>query len=104
MPRRVSFVTLALAHYRRRFHELARDFLAAEGIHFDLIYSDPLPARFSKSDAIELPWAKKVKVYPLQIGSQGAYWQSAIGAVAGSDLVVVGQENKLLFNYWAHLN
>jgi glycosyltransferase involved in cell wall biosynthesis len=102
MDVRVSFVTLVLAHYRSRFHELARELLSSQGIQYDLIYSDS-PLHFSKTDTIDLSWAKKVKVRSFQIGSECLYWQSAIRAVEGSDLTIIGQENKLLFNYWAHL-
>jgi glycosyltransferase involved in cell wall biosynthesis len=104
MRRRVSFVTLVRAHYRKRFHELVRDLLASRGIDYELIYSDLISETFSKKiDESDLSWAKKVKVYSINIGSRRVYWQSAVGAVMGSDLVIVGQENRLLFNYWAHL-
>jgi glycosyltransferase involved in cell wall biosynthesis len=103
MKSRVSFVTLALPHYRRRFHELTRELLSSKGIRYELIYSDPLQGYFSKDDAIDLPWAIKVKSYKIHIGSEEVYWQSAIRTVAGSDLTIVPQEGRLLFNYWCHL-
>jgi len=102
MKSRVSFVSLALPHYRRRFHELTRELLASKQIRYDLIYSDPLPGYLSQNDAVDLPWAIKVKSYRYRVGSNPVYWQSAMRAAAGSDLIIVPQEGRLLFNYWCH--
>jgi glycosyltransferase involved in cell wall biosynthesis len=109
MELRVSFVTLVLAHYRTPFHDLAHDLLASQGVRYELIYSDPIPRLDSTDNSPDLswakdrPWVKKVNGYSFQIGPEHLYWQAAIGAVTGSNLTIIGQESRLLFNYWAHL-
>lgn len=99
----VEFVSLVLSHYRVRFHALVREDLARDGIDYRLTYSDPTGADAQKSDTGELPWAKKVPVRSFSVHGQRLYWQPAWKAARDADLVVIGQENKLLFNYWLML-
>jgi len=97
--KKVTFLTLILSHYRITVHERVRELLAADNIDYELIYSDPVGSDVAKKDTIELPWAKKVPVKSIYMGSSPAYYQHAYTAIKQSDLVIVSQENKLLMNY-----
>lgn len=97
----VCFVTLVLSQYRIPFHRLVRDLLAARGIEYRLVYSDPIGAAASKADTAALDWAIKVPVSAWSVFGKPLYWQSARGPARDAALTVVSQENKLLFNYWA---
>jgi hypothetical protein len=94
-PGRVLFVQRRLPGYRVPFVNLARDKLAAAGIALEFAYGRPSAAEASKQDEGELPWATRLATRYL--GSR-LCWQPF--STDGFDLVVVTQENSLLFNHW----
>lgn len=98
--KKITFLTLVLSHYRVAVHERIRMLLAEKGIDYEVLYSDPTGANAQKHDTAVLPWAKKVAVRSVGIGSGKIHYQHAARAVRDSDLVIVSQENKLLLNYW----
>ena len=95
---------LVLPHYRVPFHELVRDRLAAEGIDYRLIYGSPRGGAAKKGDTAELPWAEKVRCRKLRLFGHDVFWQPVTSLVRGADLTIIGQENKLLVNYWLQLS
>ena len=96
--RRVVFVSAILTHYRRSFHEQVRERLACHGVRYDLVYSQPFGAEAEKRDTIDLDWAHRI---PARVfGSSGRILlQLPWRHIAGAELVVIGQENRLLLNY-----
>jgi glycosyltransferase involved in cell wall biosynthesis len=96
---RVAFITAMLTQYRLPFHEGVRGRLAAGGIRYNVIYGRPTAAQASKGDLVTLGWGKQVANHTVKVGDRSVVWQSALKDVWASDLVVLGQENKLLLNY-----
>ncbi|MEM1048128.1 MAG: glycosyltransferase family 4 protein [Pseudomonadota bacterium] len=89
-----------LSQYRISFHERVQELLAAEGIDYRLIYSDPVGDAAAKGDTRRLDWARCVPVKAFDIARQRLFWQSAMPHLVDADLTIVSQENKLLLNYW----
>lgn len=96
---RIAFLTTVLTHYRAPFHELVRKMLLAQGHEYILCYSTPTGFEEQKSDTVELSWAITVPMRVISVGSRRLYWQKVLAEALRSDLVVIGQENKLLQNY-----
>jgi len=97
--RRVVCIQRRLTHYRMPLFDLMRTRLAQMGIAFELVVGDPMPAEEAKQDEGKLAWATHV---PCRYFMNGKLcWQDNRRAVAGADLVIVTQENKLLYNYLA---
>lgn len=91
----VVFVTRLLTHYRVPFHALVRDGLAAQGVRYRLLHSNPRAAERALAGPASLHWAERVPAV-----SWGPFaWQQIIGATRRADLVIIGQENGLLANY-----
>lgn len=98
----VEFVSLVLSHYRVAFHQLVHDDLARDGIDYRLTYSAPVGGDVAKSDTARLAadWVTTIGLRAITVGHRRLYWQAAREAARTADLVIVGQETKLLFNYW----
>ena len=96
-PLRVVCIQRRLTHYRVPLFERMRDHLAARGIRFELVYGDPMASERSKRDDGQIDWGTHVQCRYFMGGK--LCWQDATAATRGADLVIVTQENKLLFNY-----
>ncbi len=97
---RVVFLTAILTHYRLGFHARTRKRLSQRGISYQLVYGLPDAAEAAKGDTAALPWATPIRnrrLGPL-------LWQPALRHITGADLVILGQENKLLLNYLLQLS
>jgi glycosyltransferase involved in cell wall biosynthesis len=101
--RRVVVLYRFLPQYRRRFYELLRRRLEAEGVEFRLIYGDGDDGDRSKRDLVYLPWAQSVPNRILTLFGLRAVWQPALRYLRRDDLVIVEQATKLLLNYWLHV-
>lgn len=95
--KRAVIIQRRLTHYRIPLFEALRDLLAARGIELDLLVGRGTPAEEKKNDAGELPWAKSIPTHYLAGGR--LCWQPVGRHLAGADLVIVTQENKLLQNH-----
>ncbi len=95
----VLFVTAILTHYREAFHVLVRDILAERGIEYRLVQGTPLPHEAAKADTIQLDWSTTIPSRGIGPGGRALLWQPALRLMRDADLVVVTQENRLLFNY-----
>lgn len=103
MPlREVAFVTRILTHYRVPFHERVRDLLEARGIRYRLLHGQPGEAEAAKGDLASLPWAETFPNLPL-LGRERLVWQPIGKRTSKSGLVIIGQENRLLANYWLQM-
>lgn len=94
---KVCIIQRRLTRYRVPLFEALRAALAARGIDLDLLVGRGTSAEEKKNDADELPWARVIPTHYL--AGRHLCWQPAGRYVAGADLVVVTQENKLLQNH-----
>jgi len=102
MRAKVTFVTSIVTHYRERFHNSVREILDSNNVDYNLIYSYPSNDEAKKSDTVNIEWAKPVKL--VYFGRKGkVFWQRALSQIWRSDLVVIGQENRFLLNYFLQL-
>lgn len=110
---RVVCIQRRLPHYRVPLFQQLRDKLDRQGIEFVLLHGDPAPSELSKHDSGHLTWAVHAPCH-YALGERVA-WQDPGLAVVGADLVIVTQENRLLYNllamtlqrparlaYWGH--
>lgn len=92
----VTIVQRRLTAYRVPLFERLRGLLDAQGIRLRLVHGDPTPVEATKHDSGHLPWAEHA---PTHYWAGGRLcWQSFAAQARTSDLVVVTQENKLLYN------
>lgn len=95
---RVVIIQRRMTHYRIPLFELMRDQLGKAGIELIVVFGDPTPEEQEKGDSGTLSWGVHV---PCAYWLNGRIcWQNAHAAVRGAHLVVVTQENQLLFNYF----
>ena len=99
MTRSVSIVQRRLTHYRLPLFERMRSSLQAEGVHLRLLHGQPTASERSKHDEGQLPWAEPLATRYWLDGD--LCWQPFLRQTAGSDLVIVTQENKLVNNLLA---
>jgi L-malate glycosyltransferase len=95
--RRVLFAERRLPHYRTAFVSQLRTWLQIKGVHLDFIYGHGCKSEQSKEDAGELPWAQRMRSTNYFVNDK-VVWQPF--DTHGYDLVIVSQENGLLFNHW----
>jgi glycosyltransferase involved in cell wall biosynthesis len=96
---RVVFLTAVLPQYRVPFHEGVRARLAAAGIQYDLIFGQPGKYEATKGDFASLSWGISIINRYMKIGPFTAVWQPALREAWKSDMVIIGQENRLVINY-----
>jgi L-malate glycosyltransferase len=94
---RVLFVQRRLPHYRVAFVQCLRDWLAERGVLLDFVHGDCSASERSKQDEGQLSWAQRARITRYFLHDK-AVWQPV--RTTGYDLVIVGQENRLLFNHW----
>gem|GEM_PF-128304 len=110
---RVVCIQRRLPHYRVPLFEALREELDRRDIEFVLVHGQPSQAETSKQDSGVLPWAVHSPCH-YWLGNR-LVWQDPRPAVIGADLVIVTQENRLLYNlltmtawrpsrlaYWGH--
>lgn len=96
--RRVVIVERQLVHYRVAFFNRLRDLLDKEGIELQLLIGEGTPTEAEKKDAATLDWATRISTRYL-FGSR-LCWQPIGMYASEADLVIVGHENKLIYNLW----
>lgn len=99
VAKRVVCVQRRLTHYRVPLFERVRERLAANGIRFELLHGDPTPEEMRKKDEGQVAWASHVPCRYLLNGR--LCWQNCTAAAKGAELLILTQENKLLYNYLA---
>lgn len=99
MKHTVSIVQRRLPHYRLPLFERMRSTLQTQGVTLRLLHGVPTASERSKNDGGHLPWAEPLATrYWLD---DRVCWQPFAQLTAGSDLVIVSQENKLVNNLLA---
>jgi L-malate glycosyltransferase len=97
MPK-VTIIYRNIPQYRIEFYNLLREGLRNKNIELDLIYGDnPFKGR---EDSVDCEWATFKKNNTLSLFKIYLIWQPCVKEVKHSDLVIVEQANKLLFNYY----
>ena len=109
----VVIVQRRLPHYREALFERMRERLAADGIRLRLLHGQATRAEESKRDAGHLDWAEALP--NTYLFGDRLCWQRFNPQVRDASLVVMGQENKLVYNllamsierparlaYWGH--
>jgi glycosyltransferase involved in cell wall biosynthesis len=93
----VVIVQRRLTHYRIPLFEALRSKLAQSGIELVLVYGDATKEEVKKNDAGSLEWGQYQRCHYWISGS--LCWQNPTGLVRDASLIIVAQENKLLYNY-----
>ena len=95
--RHVSIVQRRLTHYRVPLFQQLRQELAANRIELKLLIGEGAADESSKHDAGQLDWAIRV---PTRYFAGGRLcWQSFGGHLRNTGMLIVTQENKLLYNH-----
>ena len=95
--RRVLIVQRRMTSYRVPLFDCMRAQLDRAGIELCVVYGDGTAEEQQKHDSALLPWGVHV---PCTYWFRGRLcWQNVRVPARGADLIVVTQENKLLFNY-----
>jgi len=102
MAHTVTIVQRRLPHYRVPLFERMHASLAAADIRLRLLHGEGTRSEASKKDGGSLSWAEPLATRYLANGR--ICWQPFMSRAAGSDLVIVTQENKLVNNLFALAN
>lgn len=94
---RVLVIQRRMTHYRVELFNQMKDNLASLGVVLDVAYGDPTPEEAKKGDAADLPWGIKLK--SIYFPPKNFCWQNIRKYTSGAQLVVIPQENKMLYNY-----
>jgi glycosyltransferase involved in cell wall biosynthesis len=97
--KKVLFVQRRLPHYRVAMFESLRKSLRDAGMELTLVTGEPAPHELTKNDGGELDWAVHAKTRYLW--GERLCWLPLGGRDRTSDLVIVGHENKLIYNHLA---
>lgn len=93
----VVLVQRRLPHYRETFFEALRQGLRSQGVELRLVVGDPTPQERLKQDEGVLAWAEHAACRYMLGGR--LCWQDVRPWLRDAELVIVSQENKLLFNW-----
>lgn len=99
---RVVYAFPTSHRFRVPFHERLRLELAKRGITYDYLY-DPEDDNLGKGDTKTIAWATPVRQSTFAIGGKRLVLQHAFAAARGADLLIMQQQNNLLFNYFAQM-
>jgi glycosyltransferase involved in cell wall biosynthesis len=95
----VSLVFKSLYQYRIAFCEQLRQRLDGLGMDLRVVHGQPGREDAAKQDSATLAWAHQLRNTVVPVGRRELFWQPALPALRGSDLVVVEVASKLLLNY-----
>jgi glycosyltransferase involved in cell wall biosynthesis len=93
---RVLFAEPHLPHYRVAFLEALRTWLNGYGVEIDFMHSEPRPGQQAVHGGASLSWA--LRMPPPRLSGGKWTWQPF--PTRGYKLVIVSQENGLLYNHW----
>jgi glycosyltransferase involved in cell wall biosynthesis len=95
----VVIVHRHLTHYRVPLFELLRALLRADGVNLRLLHGGPTQEEKSKRDQGKVEWAEYLPTHYFFGGR--VCWQAFGSGTTKSDLVIITQENRLIYNLWA---
>lgn len=93
----VVIVQRRLTHYRVPLFEQLKDVLARDRVELRVLIGRPAPSERAKNDSGTLDWAEYVE--SKYLAGERICWQRFGPAVRKTDLVIVTQEMKLLYNF-----
>lgn len=98
-PYHVCIIQAVVKQYRQPFFDRLHLRLKEQGVHLQVIYSDPNPAEARRRDAVDLPpeYGRKVRAFWLM--NQHVLYQPVLRTALASDLVIVEQASKYVMNY-----
>ena len=96
---RVVCVQRRMTHYRVPMFEALRHYLNERGVELLVVQGDAAPSELQKNDGGRLPWATHAPCHYF-LGER-LCWQNVSAASEGTDLLIVTQENRMLFNLLA---
>ena len=95
--REVVIVQRRMTNYRIPLFDMMREKLRRDGIELTVVFGDPTWDEVQKKDGADLAWGVHV---PCAYWFDGRLcWQNVRAHTRRAELVIVTQENKLLFNY-----
>ncbi len=97
MPK-VTIIYRTIPQYRLEFYNLLKEGLEKKDIKLELVYGNN--AFKGRDDEVRAEWATYKRNFTLNIYRLYIIWQPCLKEVRDSDLVIVEQANKLLFNYY----
>ncbi len=93
-------VQRVVPHYRVAFLDGLHDRLwRSLGVELVIIYGQERAGTVPRSEVYERPWSVRIVNRYLRVGETDLTWQPCLSWMAGADLVVVEQANRLLLNY-----
>ncbi len=95
---RVVIVERQLLHYRAAFYERLRDLLRADGVELQLLVGKGTPIEEKRRDEVVVHWATPIATRYFLGGA--LCWQPFGVYARDADMVIVGHENKMLYNLW----
>lgn len=95
----VVIVQRRLIEYRVPLFEALRMLLAADGVRLRVLHGDPTAEEASRSDTGHLAWAERLPTRYL-LGER-VCWQPFAAKSAQAKLVIIGQDERPLYNLWA---
>lgn len=100
---RVTFLLQEVPHYRIEFFNRLHTRLHQAGIEMRVLYGCDCKRTAGHGGSIQTSWAEVVPTWAGRVAGVDLVWQSCGNKLAGSDLIVVEQSNRLLINYWLQL-
>ena len=94
--KRVMMAERRLTHYRVPLYEITRELLAAKQIEFRVLAGKGTIEEIEKCDGGHLSWATTLPTHYLFSGA--VCWLPLGGHLRDADLVIVNDQNKLLYN------
>jgi L-malate glycosyltransferase len=98
--RRVSILQSRLVHYRVPLFERMRMLAREANIDLHVVYGQASERERSRADSGQLDWGEPARNILWPVASRELIWQVLPRDVSRSDLIVVGQHNRELLNYW----
>jgi len=98
MKKKVIIIQRRLTHYRIPLFEALRNELEKRNIKLTLLVGEGTTEESYKGDAGDLDWA--IQIGTRYMAGDRLCWQPFGRYVEDADLVIVTQENKLLYNHW----
>jgi glycosyltransferase involved in cell wall biosynthesis len=95
---RVIIVERILLHYREAVYQRLRTLLQKDGIELQLLVGEPTPDELKKRDQARLEWP--VRLPTRYFFNYRACWLPFADHARDADMVIVGHENKMLYNLW----
>ena len=94
----VVIVERTLLHYREAVYQRLRSLLQQEGIELQLLIGEGTPIEKKKRDEAKLEWP--IRLPTRYFFNYRACWLPFSEYARNADMVIVGHENKMLYNLW----